>query len=293
MNSHNFQFESKYVYIENTPIYYIDEGEGTPLLFLHGNPTSSYIWRNIIPFMTPHARCVAPDLPGMGKSGKPAINYRFKDHSHYIETFIEKLELKNFVLVLHDWGSAIGFHYLLNHPDNVKGIVFMEAIVHPWRMKNMKWNHRIGFNLLRAPLLGEVLIYVMNAFINIIMPALISGKLNSQDKKAYKTPYKKISARKPMLSMVRELPINGKPKDVYNIVVQYSRYLEKNNLPKLLIYGIPGAIIDKKTLFWCKKHFNNLTTVYVGKGYHFLQEDHPEKIGDQIAEWYKEQFITD
>src|SRR6056297_3601582 len=199
MNSHNFQFESKYVYIENTPIHYIDEGEGAPILFLHGNPTSSYIWRNIIPYLKEEGRCIAPDLIGMGKSGKPNIDYKFRDHYDYIRQFIENMGLVNITLILHDWGSAIGFYYAMNHPENVKSIAFIESIIKPWNWKELKWNYRLGLWLLRTPGIGEAMIYWRNAFLNDFLPVLIQRKLKKTEIQKYKTPFKKLSNRKPML----------------------------------------------------------------------------------------------
>ena len=139
---------SKYVEVHGSKMHYLDEGVGDPILFLHGNPTSSYLWRNIIPHLTPHARCIAPDLIGMAKSDKPDLNYRFFDHVKYVEGFIEKLGVSNLTLVAHDWGSALGFHYAMRHEDNVKGLAFMEAIVKPLSWEDFPPDFKNGFRLL-------------------------------------------------------------------------------------------------------------------------------------------------
>ena len=162
--SADFPFESKFVDILGSRMHYIEEGSGDPILFLHGNPTSSYVWRNIIPHLSAHGRCIAPDLIGMGKSDKPALAYRFEDHAKYLDGFIEKLELRNITLVLHDWGSGLGFHYFARHEDNVKALVFMEAILRPMSWDEFPIGPRIGFKLFRAPGLGWLMLSVFNMF---------------------------------------------------------------------------------------------------------------------------------
>ncbi len=279
--------EDKFTRVLGSQIHYLEDGSGDPVLFLHGNPTSSFLWRNIISNMIPVAHCIAPDLIGHGASDKPDINYRFFDHYRYLEAFTEKLQLNHITLVLHDWGSALGFHYAMQHPEKIKGMAFMESIVRPWKWTALKWDYRMGFKLLRTPLIGEMMIYGMNAFLNLIMPSLTMRSLTREEKKKYKEPFRKVSRRKPMLVWPREIPINGKPKDVYQVVSEYSRQLQTSNLPKLLLYAEPGAIINKETRQWCREHLHNLTMVYVGKGLHYLQEDHPDEIGKALAEWYR------
>lgn len=279
--------DGNYLKIFDSEIYYLDAGKGDPLLFLHGNPTSSYLWRNVIPWLKPHARCIVPDLIGHGKSGKPECGYRFLDHYQYLESFIEKLHLKNLTLVLHDWGSALGFYYAMNHPDDIKGLAFTEAIVRPWNWHDLKWNYALGFKFLRTPLMGEFLIYGLNAFLNMFMPLLTVRKLKREEKKAYKQPFRKRKSRKPMLIWPREIPINGKPKDNYERIKQYSKWLQQSELPKLLFYGEPGAIINKQVRAWCNKNLPNLTSIKAGIGLHYLPEDYPKEIGQNLANWYR------
>ena len=279
---------NKYLKTGNSYISYIDEGAGEPILFLHGNPTFSHIWRNIIPYLKEEGRCIAPDLIGMGKSGKPNLDYKFTDHYNFIREFIKRMGLMNITLVLHDWGSAIGFYYAMNYPENVKSIAFMESIIKPWKWKDLKWNYRLGFRLLRTPVIGEAMIYWRNAFLNNFLPGLVMRKLEKSEIQIYKAPFQKLSHRKPMLIWPREIPINGKPHGTYQVVKKYSDFLKHSNIPKLLMFGEPGAMIRKKEVNWAKKHLKNLTSYSVGYGLHFLQEDQPDKIGLRLKDWLLE-----
>ncbi|HZA69335.1 MAG TPA: haloalkane dehalogenase, partial [Nitrososphaeraceae archaeon] len=171
--SAEFKFESNYVEMLGSKMHYIDEGEGDPILFIHGNPTSSYLWRNIIPYVEPYGRAIAVDLMGMGKSDKPDIDYRFVDHAKYLEAFIEKLGLKNITLVVHDWGSALGFNYAMRHEDNVKGIAFMEAFLMPLTWDGFPNNAKKIFQLIRTPDVGYDLIVNKNFFVEQLLPSAI------------------------------------------------------------------------------------------------------------------------
>ena len=283
--SAEFPFESKYVEIHGSKMHYVDEGSGDPILFLHGNPTSSYLWRNIIPYGIPHGRCIAPDLIGMGKSDKPNLRYRFSDHYKYIEGFIEKLELKNITFVIHDWGSGLGFHYAMGHEENVKGIAFMEAIVKTVSWKGFNKDFKVGFKLMRSPFIGWLMISVMNVFVKQILPRATVRKLDSEEKRIYQEPYQTIASRKPLRQWPCEIPIDGKPADMHELISAYSQKLQESDLPKLLFYATPGGIITPAVLDWCKQNFKNLKTVDIGAGIHYLQEDNPHKIGEELAKW--------
>ncbi len=285
MKQNEFPYYSKFLDVYHSSMYYLEAGEGPVVLFLHGNPASSFIWRNIIPEVKRYGRCIAPDLIGMGNSGKPRIDYTFEDHYQYLKEFIDKLGLSEITLVLHDWGSALGFHYFKENPDNIRRIVFMESFIRPWDSVEMQWVHRMGFKMLRTKVLGEFLIFGLNVFLNFILPSLIVRKLEKEEKRIYKKPFRNIFNRKPMLRWIREVPIDGVPSKMYDIVKQYSLFLRRSSIPKLLLYAEPGAIINKDTRRWCEAHIKNLTTVYLGKGYHFLQEDFPLKIGEDILHW--------
>src|SRR5918996_4699424 len=187
--SAEFPFESKYVEVLDSKMHYIDEGEGDPILFIHGNPTSSYLWRNIIPYVEPYGRAIAVDLMGMGKSDKPDIDYRFVDHAKYLEAFIEKLGLKNITLVVHDWGSALGFNYAMRHEDNVKGIAFMEAILRPLRYDEFPDDDvKKIVQTYRTPEAGYDLIVNKNFFIEQLIPSMILRKLTEEEMNQYREP---------------------------------------------------------------------------------------------------------
>ena len=285
--SADFPYESRYLDIEGSKMHYIDEGSGDPILFLHGNPTSSYLWRNVIPHLKGQARCIAPDLIGMGKSDKPEIEYRFVDHIRYIEGFIEKLGLRNITLVIHDWGSALGFHYASRHEENVRGIAFMESIVKTWTWDDFPKDFKMGFKFFRTPLVGWLMIGYMNVFIKQLLPKAIVRPLSDEEKRRYAEPYGKVSERVPVWRWPNEIPIDGKPADVAAIIQEYSSWLQGTEMPKLLFHAEPGGIIDKRMVGWCGRNMKNLRSVDIGPGIHYLQEDNPHLIGEEISAWQK------
>ena len=286
--STDFPFGSKYIEIHDSKIHYIDEGEGDPILFLHGNPTSNYLWRNIIPYLVPYGRCIAPDLIGMGKSDKPDLGYRFFDHSKYVEGFIEKLDLRNLTVVLHDWGSGLGFHYAMRHESNIKGLAFMEALLKPMNWEEFPSSEKMGFKLFRTPGIGWFMLSVMNMFLTQLVPKMIVRKLSMEETDQYMAPFKTIQSRKPVHQWPSEIPISGQPSDVHQIISSYSQKLQESELPKILFYASPGAIIDKNGVDWCKKNLKNLALVDIGEGLHYIQEDNPHLIGEKLAKWYQE-----
>ncbi len=287
--SAEFPFESKYLDIKGSKIHYIDEGEGDPILFLHGNPTSNYLWRNIIPYVQAAGRCIAPDLIGMGKSDKPDIAYGFKDTYEYLEEFIEALDLKNITLVIHDWGSGLGFHYANTHRDNIKGIAFMEAMIKPVTYKGMSSvGLQIAFKMMRTPFIGWIMLNVANMFVKKLLPDMIVRKLSKKEINYYEMPYPTIASRKVVRVWPLEVPIDDKPKHTYEMMRAYVEWLKESSIPKLFFYAHPGAIILEDTVEYIKTNFSNLKSVDIGKGLHFIQEDNPHLIGEEISKWYKE-----
>ena len=286
--SAEFPFKSKYIAIHGSKIHYVEEGAGNPILFLHGNPTSSYLWRNIIPYLTPYGHTIAMDLIGMGKSDKPDIEYRFFDHVKYVEGFIEKMGLRNVTLVIHDWGAALGFYYAMRHENNVKGLAFMEAILMPvptW--DEFPADFRQVFQAFRTPQVGWDMIVNQNMFVEQVLPGAIVRKLTEEEMNHYRDPYIDPGSRKPAWRWPNELPIAGEPADVVEAINAYNQWLQNSALPKLLFYGTPGAIGPTPVVAWCRERLKNLKTVDVGKGIHFLQEDNPHLIGSELAMWYR------
>jgi len=284
--SADFPYKSNYIEVHGSKMHYIDEGSGDPILFLHGNPTSSYLWRNIIPYLSSKARCIAPDLIGFGKSDKPDLEYRIVDHIKYVEGFIEKLALKNLTLVIHDWGSAIGFHYAMRHEANVKGIAFMEAILQPLRWSDFPKDFKMGFKLFRTTGIGWLMIAVMNVFIERLLPQATVRQFTKEEMDYYRQPFPTVKSRKPLWLMPNEIPIEGKPADVDEIVRNYNHKLQESELPKLFFYAHPGGLIRKATVEWCRENLENIKMIDIGKGIHYLQEDNPHLIGAELAKWY-------
>ena len=285
--SPDFPFESKYIEVHGSKMHYVEEGSGDPVLFLHGNPTSSYLWRNVIPHVSPLARCIALDLIGMGKSDKPDIEYRFFDHSKYVEGFIEALGLRNITFVIHDWGSALGFHYARRHEDNTKGLAFMEAIVRPLTWDEFPEQARQMFQAFRTPEVGENMLINQNMFVEQVLPMSILRKLTDEEMDRYREPYVDPPSRKPVWRWPSEIPIDGEPADVAEAARAYSEWFGKSDVPKLLLYAQPGALIRGPLLEWCRNNMRNLKALDIGAGSHFVQEDQPHAIGEAIAEWYK------
>jgi haloalkane dehalogenase len=289
--SSEFSFEAHYVQVKGSRMHYVDEGEGDPILFLHGNPTSSYLWRNIIPYATLHGRTIALDLIGMGKSGKPDIDYRFENHAEYLEAFIDELKLTNITLVVHDWGSALGMDFARRNPERVKGIVFMEAIVPP-AMPIPSYEAMGGggefFRNVRTPGVGEEMILQNNMFVEVVLPEMGTvRKLTDAERQAYRAPYPTPESRKPTLIWPRELPIAGEPADVMEIIERNGAWLHESSIPKLMFYAEPGAFGGPEVATYFAENLKNIETNYVGPGYHYIQEDHPHLIGRQLADWLR------
>jgi len=266
---------------------YVDTGgDGDPIVFLHGNPTWSYLWRNIIPYVSDHARCLAPDLIGMGQSGKsPARAYRFADHARYLDAWFEALGLtQDVTLVVHDWGSALGFHRAFRHPDQIKAIAYMEAIALPRRWEDFAGEAGGIFRALRSPQ-GEHMVLDENAFVERVLPRSVIRTLSAEEMAAYRAPYLEREDRWPTLTWPREIPIDGQPADVTAIVEAYGAWLARSELPKLLILGDPGAIMTGRTRDVCRTWPNQREVTVPGR--HFLQEDSPHQIGAALAEFVK------
>jgi haloalkane dehalogenase len=285
--SPNDSHPRKRVAVLGTELAYVDTGSGDPIVFLHGNPTSSYLWRNIIPHLSPHARCLAPDLIGMGDSGKSSTGaYSFVDHAKHLDAWFDALGLNRGVtLVIHDWGSALGFHWANRHREAVRGFAYMEAIVRPLKFED--WNQQSAslFKSLRSSA-GDDMILQKNIFVERILPGSVMRKLTSEEMAAYRKPFLEAGeSRRPTLTWPRQIPIDGEPADVTKIVDDYSKWLSQSTIPKLFINADPGAILIGAQREFCRK-WPNQREVTV-KGVHFIQEDSPHQIGAEIADWYR------
>jgi len=283
--SADFPFTSHYVDVNGSKIHYVDEGSGDPILFLHGQPTSSYLWRNIIPYAAKVGRAISMDLIGFGKSDKPDIEYRFFDHVRYVEGFIEALGLKNITLVIHDWGSALGFHYAMRNEDNIKGIAFMEALLSTWRYEDMSEQNVQFFEMVRGENSRELLVD-QNFFIEKVIPMAVVRDLSDEGMDDYREPFVDPASREPVWRWPQEVPIDGEPADVHAAVTEYAAKLEASDVPKLLLYAQPGMITLEPVVEWAKANLKNLTAVDIGPGAHYIQEDNPHAIGSELVKWY-------
>ena len=267
----------------DSEIAYVDTGvaDGRPVVFLHGNPTSSYLWRNVIPHAAGRGRCLAPDLIGMGDSGPSSSGYRFADHARYLDAWFDALEIDGAVLVVHDWGSALGFHWARRHPERVAGVVYMEAVVRPLSWSEWPAPAREFFRALRSPA-GEAMILERNLFVERILPASVIRGLGEAEMAAYRRPFARPGeSRRPTLTWPRQIPIDGEPADVAAIAESYAAWLSESAVPKLFVNAEPGTILVGAQREFCRG-WPNQTEVTVA-GTHFIQEDSPREIGAALA----------
>lgn len=290
MISPDMPYEKKRATVDGLTMAYVDEGDGDPIVFLHGNPTSSYLWRNVMPGLKGLGRLIAPDLIGMGDSDKlPASgpeSYRFVEHRRYLDGLLESLEVsENVTLVIHDWGSGLGFDWARRHADSVKGIAFMEAIVAPLSWDDWPEESRSVFQALRSEA-GDAMVLEKNFFVERLLPAAVLRELGEAEMAVYRAPFLEPGeSRRPTLTWPRQLPVDGEPADVVGIVGAYSDWLAGSDIPKLFINAEPGAILVGRQREVCRA-WPNLTEVTVA-GHHFIQEDSPAEIGAAIREWLR------
>ena len=275
-------YERRRVPVLDSFMAYVEVGVGAPIVFLHGNPTSSYLWRNVIPLLQGSGRCLAPDLIGMGRSGKASGGaYRFADHARYLDAWFEALALRDVTLVMHDWGSALGFHWARRHPERVRGLAYMEAIVRPLTWQEWPEAARKVFQGMRGPG-GEEMVLQKNVFVERILPASVVRGLTEEEMARYRAPYREPGeSRRPTLTWPREIPVEGEPADVVRIVEAYGQWLAKSPLPKLFVNADPGSILIGAQREFCRR-WPNQQEVTV-RGTHFIQEDSPDEIGRALA----------
>jgi len=290
MISAAFPYRKQRLGVLDREMAYVEAGKGNPIVLLHGNPTSSYLWRNVLPYLEPLGRCIAPDLIGMGDSDKlpeggPG-SYRFVEHRSYLDALLLSLDVRERVtFVIHDWGSALGFDWANRHREAVKGIAFMEAIIRPQGWDHWdKINMRPALQALRSEA-GETMVLRDNFFIETILPAAILRTLSAEEMAQYRRPYVEPGeGRRPMLTWPRQIPIDGEPADVAKIVAASADWLSTSRVPKLFFKAEPGAILANEEDLAFVRKLPALTEVTVA-GRHYVQEDSPDEIGQAIARW--------
>ena len=284
-------FEKHFKVVNGKRLAYIEEGHGDPIVLLHGNPTSSYLWRNVIPELTASGRVIAPDLIGQGDSEKLSVSegpgrYTFEGAYEYLAGLLSELDAEqNVVLVGHDWGSALGFHWARIHPDLVRGIAYMEALVSPVQWREWPEAARGIFQGFRSKK-GEDLVLSRNLFVEAVLPNSIIRKLTDEEMDHYRAPFSTPDDRQPTLNWPRQIPIDGEPVEMVELVTEYGRWLEQSvTLPKLFINAEPGSILVGRQREYCRTWPHQKEVTVPGK--HFIQEDSPSEIGQAIAEWLK------
>jgi len=297
----DFPYESKFVEVNGAKMHFVDTGgKGNPLLMIHGQPTWSYLWRNVIPELENNHRVIAVDLIGFGKSDKPNINYTIEEHAVYLSGFIDELSLKDFTLVVHDWGGFLGFDYAAKHPERINALAFMETVIpdKPLITKKTELTHENmkGFDKILAQLsiegVGEKMIYEDNMFIEQILPSAVINKLSEDEMNAYREPFSLGKNRLPMLQFPREVGVLGNASDyVISSRDNFTQYLTTTEVPALLLTFSPGALVKQEKIDWVKNNMKNVSVKHIGRGIHFVQEDHPQAIGLSIAQWLKSENL--
>ena len=261
------------------------EPDAPVVLFLHGNPTSSYIWRNILPQISSVAHCIAPDLIGFGQSGKPDIEYRFFDHVRYLDAFLESAEITSAFVVAQDWGSGLAFHLAARRPDFIRGLAFMEFIRPMPTWNDFHPDHIETFQKFRTPGVGEEMILEQNLFVEGVLPGATARKLSDEEMSVYRAPFPTPQSRIPTWRFPNDLPIAGEPADVYATIEAAHRALAESDYSKLLFVGNPGALISPAYAESFAQTLKNCRVVQLSSGLHYLQEDHPDEIAAEVKKW--------
>jgi haloalkane dehalogenase len=273
----------------DSSIHYEEAGAGPPMVFLHGNPSSSHLWREILPKAAAAGhRCLAPDLIGMGRSGKPDIPYRFEDHARYLDAWFDALGLERAVLVGHDWGGALAFDRAARHPEQVRALAFMETIIRPMTWEEYPAGARSRFRTFRTPDVGETLALDQNVFIENSFDQTVRSGLAPRDHDVYRAPYPTRDSRRPLLAWARSMPLDGEPADVVARITAYDAWLAASSgHPKLLLTfdSSPTLMIDESMVAWCAAHIAALETIPCGPAAHLAPEDQPEAISTALLSW--------
>ena len=280
------RYERQHLAVRDAEMAYVEVGEGDPVVFLHGNPTSSYLWRNIIPHVEPVARCLAPDLIGMGESSKiPGSMYRYVDHREYLDAWFDAMDLNNVVLVVHDWGSVLGFDWARRNEERIRGLAHLEAIISGYSWDDFDDSNRDIFRALRSPA-GDQMVLEENFFVDKFLPALVLRELTAAEMEAYRRPYLEPGeARRPTLTWPREIPVDSDPPDVADVIAKNLAWLLKTEIPKLFLHAEPGVIVRDHPLGLIQMFLEQEEVTI--KGHHFAQEDSPHEIGEAVAAFVK------
>lgn len=283
--SEKFTFPSKFIEVNGERMHYIDVGEGDPIIFLHGIPTNCYLWRNIIPHLSTLGRCIAPDLIGFGKSAKPDIEYTVFEHINYIEQFIKVLNLKKVLLVMHGWGSVIGFSYVMHHEKNCSGLVFYEAFLRSIDSDDIS----LPYQEQLVSLDNQGAMFDITAsgalFVDQIIPQTALRELSDEEMNHYRQPFQKEGSGKPITQYLKEIPKGDGKSKIDKLIADYSQFLTRSSLPKLMLYSLPGFITTIATVMWAKEHLPNLEIIELGEDMHFAQESCPTLMSEAISVW--------
>ncbi|WP_433248929.1 haloalkane dehalogenase [Streptosporangium sp. CA-135522] len=271
----------------DSTIYYEETGHGAPLVFLHGNPASSHLWRDVLPGIGEPGRVLAPDLIGMGRSGKPDIGYRFADHARYLDAWFDALGLDQVVLIGHDWGGALAFDWAARHPGRVRGVAFLETIVRPMAWDELGEGPRSRAEMIRSPQ-GESLVLDRNFLVETAFTGGVRTPLSEEEMAPYLAPYPTRDSRRPLLEWARSLPLDGEPADVAERVARYGDWLaHSDDVPKLLLTfdSSPTLLITPDVADWCAANIAGLEIEHCGPAGHHAPEDQPEAITSAITKW--------
>jgi haloalkane dehalogenase len=286
MASSDFNYTSNYVDVQHGQLHYIEAGEGDPVIFMHGIPTWCYLWRNIIPYIEPHAHCIAYDLMGCGRSDKPDISYTLEDHINHFTEMVSGFS-KPVTLVMHGWGSVIGFHYAQQHPKNIKGLAFLEAHLRaPTGVEALALPWREVVQFLSADD-AKSKILESNFYVENVLRSGVIRPLEAEELAHYLEPFEKNGSRRPIWQYLQEIPVGGGETAAFKLIAAYSQWLQTSNIPKLLLFAVPGFMTTIETVCWAREQFPKLTCADIGEALHYAQESVPASIGTQIADWYK------